>query len=56
MGAGGGLIFKGSGFYLTDYKKSHSPSVAKKEKEKPKSPDGPASSKSTRDAAPGSKD
>jgi len=23
IGTGGGLIFKGTGFYLTDYKKSH---------------------------------
>jgi len=35
MGTGGGLIFKGSGFYQTDYKKngsSPSTSPAKKEK------------------------
>lgn len=35
MGTGGGLIFKGSGFYLTDYKKngsSASTTPAKKEK------------------------
>lgn len=35
MGTGGGLIFKGSGFYQTDYKKngsSPSTSTAKKEK------------------------
>jgi len=25
MGAGSGLIFKGSGFYLTDYRKSGAP-------------------------------
>ena len=24
LGSGGGVIFKGSGFYQTDYKKSHS--------------------------------
>ncbi len=28
MGAGMGLIFKGSGFYITDYKKSNSSSTA----------------------------
>ena len=35
MGTGGGLIFKGSGFYQTDYKKNGSspaPSTTKKEK------------------------
>jgi len=31
LGGGGGVIFKGSGFYLTDYRK-------KGEKEKPSSP------------------
>ena len=35
MGTGGGLIFKGSGFYLTDYKKGKQGS-AKKPKEPPK--------------------
>ena len=33
IGTGGGLIFKGTGFYETDYKKSPSPSVSKKDKE-----------------------
>jgi putative FmdB family regulatory protein len=37
MGTGGGLIFKGSGFYLTDYKKTSSPpagpSTSKEKKE-----------------------
>jgi putative FmdB family regulatory protein len=33
MGTGAGLIFKGSGFYLTDYKKS---SVSSKNESKPK--------------------
>lgn len=40
IGTGGGLIFKGSGFYLTDYKKkssSEASSVSKKEKPKEKS-------------------
>lgn len=33
IGTGGGLIFKGSGFYATDYRKSAgSPSEPKKEK------------------------
>jgi len=32
MGGGSGLIFKGSGFYLTDYKKGPSPGSGEKEK------------------------
>jgi putative FmdB family regulatory protein len=32
MGGGAGLIFRGSGFYLTDYKKSTPPSDAPKGK------------------------
>ncbi len=37
MGGGAGMIFKGSGFYLTDYKKnSASPSTAPKPDSKPK--------------------
>jgi predicted nucleic acid-binding Zn ribbon protein len=32
MGGGAGLIFKGSGFYLTDYKKGPSPGGGEKEK------------------------
>lgn len=37
IGSGGGLIFKGSGFYLTDYKKkSSSASQSPSKKEKPK--------------------
>lgn len=33
IGTGGGLIFKGSGFYETDYKKPKPSSSAKKDKE-----------------------
>ena len=29
IGSGAGLIFKGSGFYITDYKKKESPSESK---------------------------
>lgn len=41
MGTGGGLIFKGSGFYLTDYKntKSSPPSEKKESKETKKTTD-----------------
>jgi putative FmdB family regulatory protein len=53
MGGGGGMIFKGSGFYLTDYKKSSSSAPAgpskesKGEKPAPDKPSGdnPASEK-----------
>ncbi len=31
MGGGSGLIFKGTGFYLTDYKRSSPPASVKKE-------------------------
>ncbi len=40
MGGGSGLIFKGSGFYLTDYKgeaKKSAPSSEKKDKDKTES-------------------
>jgi len=33
IGAGAGLIFKGSGFYITDYRSDNYKSSAKKEKE-----------------------
>jgi putative FmdB family regulatory protein len=35
IGAGAGLLFKGSGFYLTDYKKSGSSHSKPRESEKP---------------------
>ncbi len=35
LGGGAGMIFKGSGFYLTDYKKSGGPSSAKSPSKKP---------------------
>jgi len=41
MGTGGGLIFKGSGFYQTDYKKNgSSPSTTPPKKEKPQETKG----------------
>ena len=44
IGPGAGLIFKGSGFYLTDYKKSNSsPATNKAGNGTPKKPDSPAS-------------
>lgn len=39
MGTGGGLIFKGSGFYLTDYRKEEKKSPAGKEKKDEKKPE-----------------
>ena len=39
IGAGAGLIFKGSGFYLTDYKKENKKSASTKDKPKETSPD-----------------
>lgn len=37
IGLGGGIIFKGSGFYATDYRKGDYKEKEKKEKEKPSS-------------------
>ncbi len=47
LGSGAGLIFKGSGFYLTDYKRSSTSSTApeKKAKESPKPKDGGSGAK-----------
>ena len=39
LGGGGGLIFKGSGFYLTDYKKESKKSSSTKDKPKEVSSD-----------------
>ena len=37
MGTGAGIIFKGSGFYLTDYKKEKpKPDTTKKKEDSPK--------------------
>ena len=44
MGTGSGVIFKGSGFYLTDYKKSPPSSSSPSDKEK-KKPSGGSESK-----------
>ncbi len=46
MGSGAGMIFKGSGFYLTDYKKnSASPSTPKPESKPKKTDSGDSSPK-----------
>ena len=39
MGTGSGLIFKGSGFYRTDYKKEEKKPPARKEKKDEKKPE-----------------
>jgi len=42
IGSGAGLIFKGSGFYITDYKKTSAPtSKEAKPKTEPKTPSAP---------------
>src|SRR5204863_7283336 len=43
LGTGAGIIFKGSGFYVTDYRKPSYKEAAKKETSPPASP--PATSK-----------
>ena len=45
MAAGAGMIFKGSGFYLTDYKKSGASSSSSESKNPEKKPDKPAEKK-----------
>ena len=52
LGAGAGMIFKGSGFYLTDYKKSGGPSSGKNTGKKPEgsSPSGDKTPKPKPDA------
>ncbi len=51
IGSGGSLIFKGSGFYLTDYKKkSSSNTQSQSKKEKPKDSKPPASDKTAKES------
>jgi len=48
ISSGNGLIFKGSGFYITDYKKSGTPTDTKKEgSSKPDKPEKKTSEKKT---------
>ena len=49
ISGGSGLIFKGSGFYLTDYKER--PKTDKKEKETKKKDDKPAKKEKTKTTA-----
>jgi predicted nucleic acid-binding Zn ribbon protein len=55
MGTGGGIIFKGSGFYQTDYKKNGSSPSTTTEKKKVGTETKPAETKSTEPAS-GSKE
>lgn len=55
MGTGGGIIFKGSGFYQTDYKKNGSSPSTGTEKKKAESETKPAETKPS-EAASGSKE
>ncbi len=64
IGAGGGLLFKGSGFYITDYRSESYKEAAKKEAEaakpssdgKPSSASGKTESKSAgKTSGPGGK-
>lgn len=45
IGGGAGLIFKGSGFYITDYKKTGAAPAKDSGKENVKAPSSPAPSK-----------
>ena len=45
ISAGGGLLFKGSGFYITDYRSKSYTEAAKKESAPPKSESKPAGTK-----------
>jgi putative FmdB family regulatory protein len=51
VSAGAGLIFKGSGFYITDYRSEGYKAAAKKEGESSKSSDSSKSSSSTKSDA-----
>lgn len=48
MSSGAGLLFKGSGFYLTDYKKSNVSNPSSKEEKKSESKPVPKSSTNTK--------
>ncbi len=57
MGGGAGLIFKGSGFYLTDYRKEEKkPQVKQEETKKSETPAAPATPTPPSTPASGAKD
>jgi len=47
ISGGGGLLFKGSGFYITDYRSDSYKKAERRDKETPSSPSSSSSSKST---------
>jgi len=55
LGTGAGLIFKGSGFYITDYRSEGYKQAAKKDTTAPKSESKPASDSSSKKPAAGKK-
>jgi len=50
IGAGAGVIFKGSGFYATDYRSESYKQEAKKEKESGKTPESKTAEKDSKTA------
>ena len=55
MGTGGGIIFKGSGFYQTDYRSDSYKKAAEAEKKAPPSADTKDSTAKPAEKAPGEK-
>ena len=55
IGAGAGIIFKGSGFYETDYKRSRASSKSGKSKSKPTESKSDSSSTKSSDSSSSSK-
>ncbi|HEX7193709.1 MAG TPA: FmdB family zinc ribbon protein [Chthoniobacterales bacterium] len=51
LGTGAGLLFKGSGFYVTDYRSSSYKESAKKESNSPSSESAKGASESTKGAS-----
>ena len=49
VGAGSGMIFRGSGFYLTDYKNNNSNKKSKSEESSISKPSAPTSSPTSSD-------
>ncbi|MFA6438154.1 MAG: zinc ribbon domain-containing protein [Bacteriovoracaceae bacterium] len=50
IGSGSGMIFKGSGFYLTDYKNTSSGSASASSSAKPKTESKPAADSTSSDS------
>lgn len=56
LGTGAGLLFKGSGFYITDYRKSSYKEAAKKDSSSSTSTSTPAKESTAKPAKPAAKD